>query len=118
VFGASPWGTGDWTDGNRCWSCLSVNGAAGRRRRQAKRYGDQVTIDKLIERDGHAPCHLCDESIHYEDRGGSWGPSVDHLVPLSEGGDDTLENTALAHKWCNSVRNTRPIAEVRALLTQ
>lgn len=116
VFGASPFGTGDWTDGNRCSLCLSSQSAAGRRRRHAKRHGDQVSIDKLIARDGHADCHLCDEPIDYDDRGGTWGPSVDHLHPLSEGGADVMDNAALAHKWCNSVRCTRTVAEARALL--
>jgi len=34
-------------------------------------------------------------------------PTVDHIVPVSEGGDDTRANVQLAHFVCNSVKGAR-----------
>jgi len=34
-------------------------------------------------------------------------PTVDHVVPVSEGGDDTRANVQLAHFRCNSVKGPR-----------
>jgi 5-methylcytosine-specific restriction endonuclease McrA len=34
-------------------------------------------------------------------------PTVDHLIPVSEGGTDAPENLRLAHRTCNTKRGTR-----------
>jgi len=113
VFGGSPRSTGLWNDGNRCPACKSPAGRAKSRRARALRDGERVTVKKLMARDGHAPCHICTEPINYEDCNSEWGPSVDHLVPLSVGGPDVMDNAALAHRWCNSVRGVRDVDAIR-----
>jgi 5-methylcytosine-specific restriction endonuclease McrA len=34
-------------------------------------------------------------------------PTVDHIVPLDAGGDDTRANVQLAHRRCNSQKGNR-----------
>ena len=35
---------------------------------------------------------------------GDWYPSVDHIVPICDGGEDPWENVKLAHRLCNTRR--------------
>lgn len=53
-------------------------------------------------------CALCGEGI---DRSLKWphplSRSVDHIVPVSKGGSDELENLQLAHLRCNQSKNDR-----------
>lgn len=77
----------------RCLKC-----SRGRRR---------VTADvrlAVYERDRWA-CQLCDgatdpESPHND----PWHPTLDHITPVSMGGDDDPRNLRTAHRWCNQVR--------------
>jgi 5-methylcytosine-specific restriction endonuclease McrA len=68
-------------------------------------------IDILIvaERD-HWKCHICLKIVTKK----NW--SIDHLIPLSKGGNHTYENVALAHRSCNSRRGAgRLPAQLRLL---
>lgn len=59
-------------------------------------------------------CHLCGRRLPpLEDRffQGDRAPSLDHLVPRSQGGGDQLTNLAVAHIRCNRMRGTRPLTE-------
>ena len=58
-------------------------------------------------------CHLCSEPIdlsaprstsHYR-----WKKSlhIDHIIPISKGGSDTLENVRPAHGFCNVSKGNR-----------
>ena len=38
------------------------------------------------------PCHMC---------GGPGSTTVDHVIPLSQGGSNTIDNMAPAHASCN-----------------
>lgn len=71
---------------------------------------------KIIERD-QGSCQLCGFPVDPEDIqevegkdgrpaiiAGPRYPSIDHIVPRSEGGDHTMANLRLAHRDCNSVR--------------
>lgn len=54
------------------------------------------------------PCHLCGEPIDYE----SIYPHpdsfvVDHIIPLAQGGSDTLDNKAPSHSRCNSIKGDK-----------
>lgn len=66
--------------------------------------------DSVFERDGWL-CHLCgdvvDRSVHYLNDA---YPSLDHVVPMSRGGEDTFENLRTAHRLCNSIRGVREVA--------
>lgn len=87
------------------------------RKRRALRAGvasDPYTVDLVAERDEFV-CHLCghsvDMSLYWPDR---YSPSVDHVVPLSQGGDDTLANVRLSHLTCNVRRNAKSLDEWEA----
>jgi len=54
-------------------------------------YADYVT--KLKERDG-AVCYLCNLPLGTD-------ISIDHVVPISKGGKDDMENYKLTHAKCN-----------------
>ena len=63
----------------------------------------------VFERDGWR-CHLCGQFVSKDiSRTDPMGATVDHLVPLSLGGDDDAANVALAHRRCNGLRGVRPL---------
>lgn len=43
-------------------------------------------------------------------------PTIDHVVPLSQGGDDVRSNVRLAHFLCNATRGNRGQAEQLAMI--
>lgn len=76
----------------------------GRRRRRARLAGvesDDYTLAEVAERDGWR-CGICLKRV-----GRSYssthprGPTIDHIVPIAGGGDDTFANVQLAHRECN-----------------
>jgi 5-methylcytosine-specific restriction endonuclease McrA len=80
-------------------------------RRRARKRGAQVveTIDpsRVFERDGFT-CGLCGKRLamgrsvpHPK------APTVDHIVPLANGGDHSYANVQAAHFICNSVKGNR-----------
>lgn len=74
-----------------------------RRRRVLKRGGvaEPYSLPEIAERDRHR-CQLCrrkvDLTIQWPD---PKSPSIDHVIPVTEGGDDTKANVQLAHLGCN-----------------
>ena len=105
----------------RCDECRVDFRKAAERRRNVKRRSvrdlrnDRYTLAEIAERDGWK-CHLCDRKVpkvspaHYHPK----KASIDHLVPISDGGLDVRENVRLAHLHCNVVRKTG--GEVQLLL--
>lgn len=98
----------------RCAACSKVDRAMTyrdhcRRRRALKRgaLSEPYTTEEIAERDGFI-CGLCSEpvvmSTPYPD---PWSPSIDHIRPLSRGGDDTKANVQLAHRFCNTSKGNR-----------
>lgn len=69
-----------------------------------------ITVAVLGKRDGWT-CHLCRAAVPpgaaYPDPESG---SIDHIVPVSDGGLHTLENVALAHLRCNVQRGRKAIA--------
>lgn len=70
----------------------------------------RLLVGYLRERDGDK-CKICRRVIRFDlrsgPRGHDSGPSVDHVVPRSQGGSDELANLRLAHWGCNRQRNNR-----------
>lgn len=62
----------------------------------------------IYERDEWT-CWICTESVDPELIGtlSEWRPSLDHLLPKSQGGSDEISNLSLAHLWCNAALNDR-----------
>lgn len=69
---------------------------------------DQFSRLDIWERDG-GRCHICGKKCDPKD----W--HLDHLVPLSRGGDHTRRNVAVAHPFCNISRSNRGPAQLRLL---
>jgi 5-methylcytosine-specific restriction endonuclease McrA len=68
-------------------------------------------VDRLRARDGNC-CWLCNKPMDFDaipNTAHAW--SIEHLVPLSRGGPDTLENLALCHPGCNRILKDRPLAD-------
>lgn len=92
----------------KCRSCQSDKIRANNRRKNAKRRGAKVgvmfTLTEIGDRDGWR-CHLCGKLVDASRSGmDPTGPTIDHLIPVSQGGVDTPENVRLAHRVCNSRR--------------
>lgn len=86
----------------------SRSSAHGKRRRAAKAgvAHEHIELIVLAERDGWR-CHLCRRKVSLR----TW--SMDHLIPLSQGGAHVYENVALAHRRCNAKRGVRGPAQLR-----
>ena len=58
-------------------------------------------------------CHLCNTPIDLKASrqcgypGWENGLHIDHVIPLSKGGDDTLENVRPSHGQCNIIKSAR-----------
>lgn len=87
-------------------------GARKRRALKAAVPSDRPTRSDVVERDG-TDCGLCngpvDLSIQYPD---PRSPSLDHVIPISKGGHDTMDNVQLSHLRCNLKKGTRTEAEL------
>ena len=77
-----------------------------RRARKAGVPREHYTRQQLLERDGYT-CYLCHTPVdltapHVVGQPG-WEtyPHVDHVIPISKGGHDTLDNVRIAHARCN-----------------
>ena len=104
----------------RCDSCgrehlRQVRNEVRRKRRAAKRGAsvhENAGWPLLMKRD-HGICQICGLPCDPKDR--RWGdvgplfPTQDHIVPLANGGQDTLANSQLAHHICNSLKGDREI---------
>jgi 5-methylcytosine-specific restriction endonuclease McrA len=90
------------------WNDRRRNNAQARRARmKGARNGGSVFLGEIIERDG-LDCHLCGRPV---DMDLAWphrdSKSVDHVIPLSRGGEHVLANCALAHMGCNSSKGAK-----------
>ena len=102
-FGAAPWAL----------SCSGKQNRGKRRRlRIASRNHDYgITWKSLAERNGSLTCEICGIECDPNDMElGSTGPThptVDHIMRICDGGEDTWENTRLACMKCNLELNAK-----------
>ena len=78
-----------------------------RRAQKLKNDFSPYTTQQILDLYG-SDCHVCKEPIDLSaprsaGKGEGWqrGLQIDHVIPLSKGGSDTLENTRPAHGLCN-----------------
>ncbi len=112
----------------RCGECEAPFAAAGRQHRfcsarcaarSQRRIGkhardkrlrgrpvEKIGLLSLARRDNWT-CHLCRHKVSRK----TW--SIDHLIPVSQGGSHTWANVALAHHRCNTLRGATGIAQLR-----
>jgi 5-methylcytosine-specific restriction endonuclease McrA len=78
---------------------------------------DYFSANMVIETYG-TDCHLCGGAIDLaaprSPGAVGWEKSlhIDHVIPLSRGGDDTLDNVRPAHGQCNVKKHNRIIEDV------
>lgn len=73
-----------------------------------------ITLDKLIKKDNNK-CYLCGGECNLNDfimQGnqkvtGNYYPSIDHVIPLANGGTHSWNNVRLAHRICNSMKSNK-----------
>lgn len=103
--------------GRFCGTCANRRRYLRNHKKRAKRNGipepsRRLTTAELGDRDGWR-CHLCRRAVDRRLSGAHpKAPSVDHLVPVSDGGTDEPENLALAHWICNVRRGNRGIVQL------
>ncbi len=82
---------------------------AQKARQRARAYGREraelIRLDEIRTRDNQW-CYLCDSFVNLEDS------TLDHVVPLTRGGEHNAENIKLAHRTCNSIKGARLLSEV------
>lgn len=82
---------------------------ARRIRMKGQMVDNDITIERLFDRD-NGKCALCGGICEWNDYtrknnffvAGNFYPSIDHIIPLSKGGEHSWENVQLAHRICNS----------------
>lgn len=105
-------------DGTLAWSgrrtifCSSLCGREYHRwSREERMRGaiiEPVDIAVLLERDGGI-CQLCRKPVGKGRRRFAANyPTIDHIVPISRGGEHSYRNTQLAHRRCNIRKSAGP----------
>lgn len=62
----------------------------------------QKAIRNMLINSKGAICGICGKPIENMKQ-----CSLDHIIPLSKGGQTTLENCQLAHVWCNRKKGSK-----------
>lgn len=97
-------------------ACKRRTRSSRRRARQAGARHESYSPVSIFERDRYR-CHLCRRpTLRSRVVPHPRAPTIDHLVPLAEGGDDTAANVATACFLCNSTKSHRGGGEQLALI--
>ena len=85
-------------------------------RKRARRFGckyEAVVTNKVLERDGYR-CKLCGVKTPKRKRGtyDDDAPELDHIVPLSKGGEHSYLNTQCACRKCNIEKADKPLGQM------
>lgn len=89
------------------------------RRRRANRFNNGFEYYKesfVLELYGTI-CHICGIDIDLKAprlaglEGWEMGLHIDHVIPLSKGGQDTIENVRPAHGSCNVKKHSKPLSK-------
>lgn len=86
-----------------------INRASSKYRVRAEvmKRGERIEVDSLVLRDGF-DCQICFEPIDWSKRGSRrLSPSVDHIVPISKGGEHVYDNCRMVHFGCNAKKGNR-----------
>lgn len=102
--GAPPWAK----SARYCERCKRRHAQCSRRRsklhRRNIRQVDVFDTQDVAERDGWV-CHLCEKPVDASlSANHQMAATIDHILPVSLGGIDSLGNVALAHRSCNASR--------------
>ena len=77
------------------------------KRQSGRVQGLRVDVEDIAMRDGFV-CHICLQPVDMTlARNSRFGATLDHVHPLSKGGDDSLDNLKLAHWICNVKKSNK-----------
>lgn len=95
-----------------CRPCRARRDWESKRQHMRDFGSDRDKAALLVDYIGHRDkwtCHICSRGVSedpYSSRN-KWSKTVDHVVPLSQGGANGPENLRLAHMICNARRGDR-----------
>lgn len=90
-----------------------VNRRKNLKRKLARTSATTYSLLDIATRDGWR-CHLCRRRVRADLPGThQLGPTVDHLLPVRDGGLDEPDNVALAHRRCNVARGAGGEVQLR-----
>jgi predicted nucleic acid-binding Zn ribbon protein len=93
-----------------CSDCVLLRAKAhdARKTHRRRAIGPEVlSAHQIAERDG-VLCRICQGVVDMSLSGNhKWGPTIEHLIPVSKGGTNDHENLALAHRHCNVRRGVK-----------
>lgn len=76
-------------------------------KRQSKTKPSRLAADQVLREYGDK-CHICKKPIDLElARTSRMGLTVDHVIPLSKGGTDEIDNLRPAHWICNNRKSDK-----------
>ena len=82
-----------------------------RRARMRNAYTELVDPLVIAKRDKYK-CHICRKRVNMNlEHNDKYSPTMDHLIPISLGGDHSYANIQLAHRTCNSSKGNRAVNE-------
>jgi 5-methylcytosine-specific restriction endonuclease McrA len=101
--------------GRFCAICTKKRKVARYRKKTVRRQGvvkpGNIHYLEVFHRD-QGLCWLCNETVDPSlPRVSKLGGTIDHVIPISRGGEDTLENCRLAHWICNNRKSNKIIEE-------
>jgi 5-methylcytosine-specific restriction endonuclease McrA len=99
--------------GRFCAACSKRRKTERYRKKTVKRQGivkpGNVFYEEIFARD-KGICYLCNEVVNPSlPRVSAGGGTIDHVIPISKGGLDTMENCKLAHWSCNNRKSNKLI---------
>lgn len=76
-------------------------------KRRSKTNPNRISADQVVRQYGET-CHICSEVIDLSlSRTSKLGLTIDHVIPLSKGGSDEIENLRPAHWICNNRKSDK-----------
>lgn len=93
-------------DSHAAWQSFCNGGSwspAKRGKRNSSSTKKRHIVDLLIQRDG-INCFYCHYALGDD-------ITIEHIVPISHGGKDTIKNNALAHTDCNRLAGNLSVVE-------
>jgi hypothetical protein len=104
--------------GRFCKFCSLKRRRESYRHKTVKRQGvakpAYVYFETVVERDGGI-CWLCNKAVDLTlSRITRYGATLDHVIPISKGGADSLDNIRLAHWICNNQKSNKMIEGLNA----
>jgi 5-methylcytosine-specific restriction endonuclease McrA len=83
-------------------------------RENAERNGEKFKAITVLLRDGWR-CQLCGKKLNPKHRGTyrDDAPELDHVTPLSKGGEHSKRNTQCACRKCNLSKSNKALGQLR-----